>query len=39
MKYVLLTAVAAAAIATPAQARDGQAYFGVEGGILCPTGQ
>src|SRR5688500_8174627 len=34
MKFYLLTAVAAVAIAAPAQARDGQAYFGVEGGVL-----
>src|SRR5262245_13882774 len=34
MKYYLFAAVAAAAIATPAQARDGQFYFGVEGGVL-----
>ena len=34
MKIYLLTAVAAVAIAAPAQARDGQAYFGVEGGVL-----
>ena len=36
MKYCLLAAVAVTAIAAPAQARDGQAYFGVEGGIMKP---
>ena len=36
MRYCLLAAVAVTAIAAPAQARDGQAYFGVEGGILFP---
>ena len=33
MKRYLLAAVAAAAIATPAMARDDQGYFGVEGGV------
>src|SRR3982751_3596384 len=34
MKRYLLAAVAAAAVATPAQARDGQVYIGLEGGVL-----
>ncbi len=34
MHKYLLAAVAAAAIASPAAARDGQAYVGVEGGIV-----
>jgi opacity protein-like surface antigen len=33
MRKYLLAAAAAAAIATPAAARDGSGYFGVEGGI------
>ena len=36
MRKYLLAAVAAAAIATPAVARDGSGYFGVEGGALFP---
>ena len=39
MKKYLLAAVAAAAIATPAYARDGSGYFGVEGGIMLPKDQ
>src|SRR5688572_15988938 len=39
MKRYLLAAVAAAAIATPAQARDGQGYFGIEGGVMFPGDQ
>ena len=35
-KYILLTAVAAAAISSPALARDGQGYAGIEGGIMFP---
>ena len=34
MRKYLLAAAAAAAIATPAVARDGSGYFGVEGGVL-----
>lgn len=34
MRKLLLTAVAAAAIASPAMARDGQAYVGIEAGAL-----
>ena len=33
-KFLLLAAVAAAAIASPATARDGSQYFGIEGGLL-----
>ncbi len=33
-KFLLLAAVAAAAIASPAAARDGSQYFGIEGGLL-----
>ncbi|HET9397052.1 MAG TPA: hypothetical protein VFO36_13475, partial [Nitrospiraceae bacterium] len=35
----MLAAVAAAAIAAPAQARDGQVYAGIEGGIMLPREQ
>ena len=34
MRKLLLTAVAAAAIASPAMARDGTAYVGIEAGVL-----
>ena len=34
MKYLLTAACATIAIAAPAQARDGQAYVGIEGGVL-----
>ena len=34
MRNYLLAAVAAFAIATPAAARDGSPYVGIEGGIL-----
>jgi opacity protein-like surface antigen len=37
MHKYLLTAVAAAAIATPALARDGSGYVGLEGGALFPN--
>ena len=37
-KY-LLAAVAAAAIASPAVARDGSGYVGLEGGVLFPQKQ
>ena len=37
MRYILFGAVAVAAIASPAMARDGAGYFGVEGGILFPS--
>ncbi len=33
---VSVAAAAATAIAAPAQARDGQPYFGIEGGVLFP---
>ena len=36
MRKYLLAAVAAAAIATPAVARDGAGYVGLEGGIMFP---
>ena len=36
MRKYLLAAVAAAAIATPAVARDGAGYVGFEGGIMFP---
>ncbi|HVM36923.1 MAG TPA: outer membrane beta-barrel protein, partial [Sphingomicrobium sp.] len=36
MRKYLFAAAAAAAIATPAAARDGSGYFGIEGGILFP---
>jgi opacity protein-like surface antigen len=39
MRKLLLTATAAVAIASPAAARDGQPYFGIEGGILLPKDQ
>lgn len=35
-KFLLATAAAAAVIATPAAARDGSGYFGVEGGVWLP---
>ena len=36
MRKYLLAAAAAAAIASPAVARDNSGYFGVEGGALFP---
>jgi opacity protein-like surface antigen len=39
MQKYLLAAVAAAAIATPAMARDGSGYVGIEGGALFPKNQ
>ena len=39
MKKYLLAAVAVTALASPAYARDGQPYFGIEGGILFPKDQ
>ena len=36
MRKYLLAAVAVAAIASPAVARDGAGYIGVEGGIMFP---
>jgi opacity protein-like surface antigen len=36
MRNILLAAVAAAALATPALARDGAPYIGIEGGIVQP---
>ena len=35
-RFYLLAAVAATAVATPAMARDGQGYFGVDVGALFP---
>ena len=37
MRFYLLAAAAAVAVASPAAARDGSGYFGVEGGILFPN--
>jgi opacity protein-like surface antigen len=37
LRKYLLAAAAAAAIASPAAARDGSGYFGVEGGVLFPN--
>ena len=39
MRKYLLAAVAAAAIATPAVARDGSGYIGLEGGVMLPEDQ
>ena len=39
MRKYLLAAVAAAAIASPAAARDGSGYVGIEGGVLFPQKQ
>ena len=39
MRKILLTATAALAFAPPALARDGQPYFGIEGGIMLPKDQ
>ena len=39
MKKYLLAAVAVTAIASPAYARDGQPYAGIEGGIMFPKDQ
>ena len=39
MRKYLLAAAAAVAVATPAAARDGSGYFGIEGGILFPKDQ
>ena len=39
MHKYLLAAVAAAAIASPAVARDGSGYVGLEGGVLFPQKQ
>ena len=36
MRKYLLAAVAVAAVSSPAIARDGQPYVGIEGGILFP---
>ncbi len=36
MRRLLLAAVAAAAIATPAMARDNSAYVGIEAGVMAP---
>ncbi len=35
-KILLLSAAALAVVATPAAARDGSGYFGIEGGVLFP---
>ena len=39
MRKYLFAAAAVAAVASPAAARDGSGYFGVEGGILFPKDQ
>ena len=39
MKKYLLAAAAVTVLASPAYARDGQPYFGIEGGILFPKDQ
>ena len=39
MRKYLLAAAAVVAVATPAYARDGSGYFGIEGGILFPKDQ
>ena len=39
MRKYLFAATAVAALASPAAARDGSGYFGVEGGILFPKDQ
>jgi opacity protein-like surface antigen len=39
MKRYLLAAAAVTVLASPAYARDGQPYFGIEGGILFPKDQ
>ena len=39
MRKYLLAAVAAAAIATPALAKDNSGYIGIDGGILMPRNQ
>jgi opacity protein-like surface antigen len=39
MRKYLLAAAAVVAVATPAAARDGSGYFGIEGGILFPKDQ
>src|SRR3954464_14414962 len=39
MRKYLLTAVAAAAVATPAVAKDNSGYVGIEGGLLFPKSQ
>jgi opacity protein-like surface antigen len=38
-KYLLAAAVATVAIATPAAARDGSGYVGIEGGVLFPQSE
>jgi hypothetical protein len=35
-KYLLAATAAAAVMATPAMARDGSVYVGIEGGVLFP---
>src|SRR4051794_24547692 len=39
MRKYLLAAAAAVAIASPAAARDGSGYVGIEGGVLFPQSQ
>jgi hypothetical protein len=39
LRKILLAAATAAALSTPAYARDGQPYLGIEGGVLFPRDQ
>ena len=38
-KYLLAATAVAAVVATPAMARDGSVYAGIEGGVLFPKDQ
>ena len=39
MKKIMMVALAASSLATPAIAKDGAAYIGIEGGVLFPKDQ